>query len=130
MPEKIRDQGYEFAMLTLYEISSDEISNAPSAADKQVRASFDCTKAATRTENAICSDSELATADWLLADAYSKQQSGSSSNKVLLRDAQRNWILSRDRRCSSIISEVEFKDCLLNEINARTSQLNGNEIVN
>jgi uncharacterized protein YecT (DUF1311 family) len=61
-------------------------------------ASFDCQKAGTATEKAICSDIPLARLDRDLADAYAQALSWASDDaeKTRIRDAQRKWIGERD----------------------------------
>ena len=56
-------------------------------------ASFDCSKAGTGNEIAICSDPELSVMDELLADTYKKARN-SISNKDKLKKEQINWIKS------------------------------------
>jgi len=61
-------------------------------------ASFDCAKAGSKTEKAICSDIALARLDRALSDAYSQALSWASDDaeKTKIRDAQRAWIGERD----------------------------------
>ncbi len=61
-------------------------------------ASFDCKKAGTATEKAICSDVALARLDRSLADSFALALSWASDDaeKTKIRDAQRKWIGKRD----------------------------------
>jgi uncharacterized protein YecT (DUF1311 family) len=61
-------------------------------------ASFDCAKAGTATEKAICSDIALARLDRNLSDAYAQAMSWASdgAEKTAIRDAQRTWIGERN----------------------------------
>lgn len=61
-------------------------------------ASFDCAKAGTATEKAICSDVALARLDRSLSDAYAQAMSfaADEAEKAKIRDAQRTWIGERD----------------------------------
>jgi uncharacterized protein YecT (DUF1311 family) len=61
-------------------------------------ASFDCGKAGTSTEKAICSDIPLARLDRALADSYAQALSWASDDaeKAKIRDAQRAWIGKRN----------------------------------
>lgn len=61
-------------------------------------ASFDCAKAGTATEKAICSDVALARLDRNLADTYAQALSWASDDaeKTKIRDAQRAWIGERN----------------------------------
>jgi len=61
-------------------------------------ASFDCGKAETATEKAICGDVALARLDRSLADAYTQALSWASDDaaKEKIRTEQRAWIAERD----------------------------------
>jgi uncharacterized protein YecT (DUF1311 family) len=61
-------------------------------------ASFDCAKAGTATEKAVCGDVALARLDRNLADAYTQALSWASDDaaKEAIRAAQRSWIAERD----------------------------------
>ena len=72
-------------------------------------ASFDCNKAVTKTEKAICADPELSSLDNLLASAWRV-----AKNKVSLED-QRNWMEIRDR-CAT-------EECLRKEMGIRIGVL-------
>ena len=61
-------------------------------------ASFDCKKAATPTEKAICADPILSRLDEQLDDAYRVAQKRASS-RTALRDAQRQWLATRRDVC-------------------------------
>lgn len=81
-------------------------------------ASFDCQKAGTATEKAICSDIPLARLDRGLADAYAQALSWASDDaeKTRIRDAQRKWIGVRDA-CGGDIA------CLIAAYDARLKAL-------
>lgn len=79
-------------------------------------ASFDCRKAGTATETAVCSDIPLARLDRALADAYAQALSwaGDDAEKTRIRDAQRTWIAERnacggDIGCLSSAYEARLK---------------------
>ena len=59
-------------------------------------ASFDCSKASTETEIAICNDPELSALDELIAISYSVSRK-ISLDKNSLRNTQIKWILERDK---------------------------------
>jgi len=67
----------------------------PEAAATAVKPSFDCAKASTPTENAICSDAELAKLDNTLNREYSKASS-------VCKQGQKEWVNNRNA-CSSNI---------------------------
>ena len=58
-------------------------------------ASFDCNKATTETEIAICADPYLSALDELIASAYFEAKR-SRNDKQALIESQRAWILERD----------------------------------
>jgi len=65
--------------------------------DLSVKPSFDCAKAKTPTERAICGNSELSHADARLSRIYSRlRQSLSKSNFKRLRNKQRAWLKQRN----------------------------------
>ena len=59
-------------------------------------ASFDCNKAATETEIAICNDPKLSALDELIAVSYSVSRK-ISLDKDSSRNTQIKWILERDK---------------------------------
>lgn len=73
-------------------------------------ASFDCNKATTETEKAICSDPELSALDDLLGIAWNK------SKKLVSIDSQKKWLQSRNL-CEN------NNDCLRKEIGLRIGTL-------
>ena len=78
-------------------------------------ASFDCKKAGTLVEQAICSDPLLSSLDGLLAITYKKALKNSSDNSVL-RTAQRSWIKSKRNPCKNT-------KCLKQAYTSRISEL-------
>jgi uncharacterized protein YecT (DUF1311 family) len=79
-------------------------------------ASFDCAKAGTAPEKAICSDVPLARLDRALADGYAQALSWASDDaeKAKIRDAQRAWIAERnacggDVACLTAAYEARIK---------------------
>jgi len=79
-------------------------------------ASFDCKKASTLVEQAICSDPMLSSLDEDLALSYKKALKNSSDNNIL-RTAQRSWIKSKRNPCKNIA-------CLKQAYASRISELN------
>ena len=58
-------------------------------------ASFDCGKASSFVENAICSNSELSALDDSLSSAYTRALSDSDSNDEI-KISQRNWMKKKE----------------------------------
>jgi len=74
---------------------------------------FDCAKASTRTERAICADPALKAADDAMGTAYSAlRHSLQGSEASMLQLAQKRWLKIRDDRCASE-SGQELTSCLL-----------------
>ncbi len=70
-------------------------------------ASFDCTKAGTPTEKAICASPALDQLDRAIAQAYRtllKAQRGDAAESV--RDEQRNWLSARDAKPSPALEAL------------------------
>lgn len=69
-------------------------------------ASFDCGKAATMVEHAICANARLSRLDEQLADAYRKSLSGRQADSI--RQAQRDWVRARDACTVDTCLEREY----------------------
>ena len=61
-------------------------------------ASFDCAKASSLVENAICSDSQLSDLDELLNRSY-KQALANALNVNALKSEQRAWLKNLRNKC-------------------------------
>ena len=71
------------------------VATVPAAADPT--ASFDCTKARTITEKAICKEDSLAWLDMQLNHLYTDvRQLQDEGARLALRDEQRDWVARRD----------------------------------
>lgn len=64
-----------------------------------IGASFDCSKAESGTEKAICANGELSQLDDDLASAYA--EAGMISDKTVLHRDQRAWVQRRDAECKT-----------------------------
>lgn len=62
--------------------------------------SFDCAKAATPAETAICADENLSYLDWLLGGHYRQAQAALGDGAVCLRSDQRRWLREVRDRCT------------------------------
>ena len=78
-------------------------------------ASFDCSKASTKTEKAICDDPILSKLDEDMAVAYSKALK--TSDPDVLKKEQRKWLKETLAPC------LDDKDCIKNAYESRISQL-------
>lgn len=87
-------------------------------------ASFDCAKAATPVERAICADAALARLDREVAQAYGDRlaESAADRRKEQLRAAQRGWLERREATCRDK-AERERGDCLAGLYRARLDEL-------
>lgn len=82
-------------------------------------ASFDCAKAGTAVETAICADGELGLLDLELADAYqTARESAGGARRDEIRDEQRAWVARRDQ-CGA------DQGCLADEMRDRIVALDG-----
>jgi uncharacterized protein YecT (DUF1311 family) len=84
------------------------------------KASFDCRKAATPVERAICANRDLAEADRQLSSAYKTTVARAAEGRERLATAQRAWIARRDRDC---VRPAERESCLLRAYGRRLLEL-------
>jgi uncharacterized protein len=91
-----------------------------SAAGNVPAPSFDCAKAKTPQEKAICSDAELAGADAALAHRYGQVISANPAYAEGLRSAQRSWL--KDRQTCTGARAVA---CLKDRYERRLAELRG-----
>jgi uncharacterized protein len=84
---------------------------------------FDCSKASTEVETAICGNAELKTLDDALANAYAqvKSMSSAAEQKMLVR-SQKRWITTREG-CPQ--SEAGLIACVHDETSKRLRLLSG-----
>ncbi len=86
---------------------------SPAAADKHVRPSFDCTKAATPVEKAICGDELLAELDQSVDALYRAIRTAAAPEpRRRIEDEQRRWLAARDTRCARDKAIAECLDRL------------------
>jgi len=81
----------------------------------QIIASFDCTKASSKTEKLICSSPQTADADRRLAAAY-RSAASKSTDQTALRQQQREWLTKERNACDDAA-------CLVNVTEARIQAL-------
>ena len=86
-------------------------------------ASFDCAKARTPGEKAVCSSPELSAADDKLARAYRAAQTSVPEAAKLDRESQRIWLRTVEPNCRRQETSVPFTKCLTLAWNDRTEFL-------
>lgn len=116
----------DFSQYDYFKTDAGEAADAPSS-DKP---SFDCAKAASAVEKAICRDPRLARADAALARAYSAAlKSLDAPAAKALREDQREFIAVRDagyaqaangRREASLLTTLDYRAGTLARIRARS----------
>jgi uncharacterized protein len=84
-------------------------------------ASFDCSRAVTSIEHAICGRQDLNELDSRLGEVFRKALSLQADHGPLLRD-QRAWLSKRDKTCGSLGVGVQER-CLLKQFNGRIATL-------
>jgi uncharacterized protein len=104
-----------------------EIAANPAAADQpEARASFDCDKAETPLEKAVCSDIKLGHADIILSRVYSGLMKYANKDiRPRLIQEERSWLKGVPRKCglSSLPTSPSTLDCIRNEFELRFSWL-------
>ena len=87
-------------------------------------ASFNCAKATTPPEKAICASPELSAADARMTAAYRKLLAAAPPDiKPEIRDGQRTWLQGTASKCKD--AGTQLTSCLLNSLAARTKALQG-----
>ncbi len=89
-------------------------------------AAFDCAKASTDTEKAICADPAVKAADDEMAAAYAALlPSLKGDQPAMLKANQRAWLKTREQNCSWQETAAEKSACLLDFTKSRTAYLTG-----
>lgn len=81
---------------------------------------FDCAKASTRVERAICADPQLKAADDAMAASYSalmKRLDGADAKTM--RRSQIGWVKQREEQCGYVEGSA-VNDCILTQTEARS----------
>jgi uncharacterized protein len=89
-------------------------------------ASFDCTKAKSPQEKAICASPELSAADEKMAGAYKAALiTATAEKKEAVRDGQRTWLHAVADRCliAGLESSTALPECLLGYYQTRIQEL-------
>ncbi|WP_169741224.1 lysozyme inhibitor LprI family protein [Andreprevotia chitinilytica] len=85
-------------------------------------ASFDCNKAATPTEKAICADKTLSALDEQLTHAYKQALTRAGDSPAKLRAGQRAWLKDLSNECRNGI------DCLKGRYTERIKELDNTSV--
>lgn len=83
-------------------------------------ASFDCQKASTPVEQAICSDDELSGLDEQLNHSYSAHLNSPEQDAAQLKSTQRAWLRKNRQRCET---SGNVRDCLSSAYRERLDEL-------
>lgn len=84
------------------------------------KTSYDCARATSETDRAICYSPKIAAVDVRLANSYIAALQRSPGRKQLLRQQQRKWLTQRDKQCTIYKWWV---DCLNEMYTKRISEL-------
>lgn len=80
--------------------------------------SFDCARAVTPTEHAICSDPELSRLDGEVGRLYQQvMQTSSPNDRAAIRQDQRQWIIQRQQECQDRVR------CIAGSLRSRVTVL-------
>jgi len=128
-------------MLRLFLVLSLAVVAVPAATSAPQAASFDCSKASSFFETAICGDPPLSASDETLAVAYATAIGGLSREAAdRLRAEQRRWLDFASRVCTTdgepmnrdnfpIGEEVYHINCLLSEFSSRVEVLESSRMI-
>ncbi len=98
--------------------SSENLNAASESAQSAIKPSFDCAKASSSAEKLVCSDSELASLDLALSNAYTKARSSlNAAGKKQLTSEQKKW-LETYNQCTD-------KACVKRNLEQRIQALQG-----
>lgn len=87
---------------------------------------FDCARASTKVEKAICADPALKAADDAMSAAYGQvMERVAADQKAALKGNQIAWLKRRDDSCSWNEAQADLIACLLDMTTSRSSFLTG-----
>ena len=90
--------------------------------------SFDCRKAETAVEKAICDRRDLSALDFELESAFRRALKGSGDRHAAMLSDQRAFIKDRDADCARLASDVaQMAACIKNAYRARIRELRSAE---
>jgi uncharacterized protein YecT (DUF1311 family) len=88
--------------------------------------SYDCLRAGSAIEKAMCADWALARADRKMAEDYAASISNAyeDAKKAKIKSAQRAWLKRRDGICGALREQASLKACLMPLLEMRRAELN------
>jgi uncharacterized protein len=114
------------AALCQLDVATEFAGNPKFAEQPMARASFECSKAETALEKAICSDRRLGHADIMLGRVYKRfMNSLPREKRSALIESQRQWMkhVVRDCRASDAPLSLAVQNCVANEFENRFTDL-------
>jgi len=131
--EYARQQGTMYmsaAALCQVDVAAHFAADPAAAGQPAARASFDCDKAQTLLETAICSDTRLGRADIVLSRVYAGLlKSSDVKDKPALVQSEKQWLKSIPAKCALSPTPLSEKslNCVRNEFELRFTALNSCE---
>jgi uncharacterized protein YecT (DUF1311 family) len=90
--------------------------------------SFDCTKASTVVEHAICNDADVAYLDLRVANAIEEVLTEHPDRKAALFSSERRWLRERDAHCKGYVEDSQgMNSCLLGEYSERLDAIRSSD---
>lgn len=86
--------------------------------------SFDCAKATSQTEHAICASPDLSQLDDDLSNEYENALLSIPANEAALKAEQKLWLAKRNKACSTQKTPTDLAACLTPIYQARIDELN------
>lgn len=109
----------------LFLILSGVLSVTSQAYAGEIKASFNCKKASTAIEKAICSSQALADLDVTLSKAYKQIRKDVSKQKLkIIKASQRHWFKQRNSNCKGK-TDSNLQECLTGSMSRRIKELEG-----
>ncbi|HXJ39706.1 MAG TPA: lysozyme inhibitor LprI family protein [Bryobacteraceae bacterium] len=101
-----------------------EYAGIQNPSSKEIRPSFDCSKAVTAIEKLVCSELELASMDNTMSSAYLEAlKKLPPDDMARLRREHSEWFRKYSTTCNAVRSDKERKNCVFQYLSARTKSL-------
>ncbi|HEY6969254.1 MAG TPA: lysozyme inhibitor LprI family protein [Candidatus Angelobacter sp.] len=107
------------------DVAAEFAANPATGSQPAARASFDCDKAQTALEKAICSDIRLGHADIVLSRVYSTRLKNPQEDRPVLIQSEKQWLQSLPAKCgvSAVPLSQKSLNCVRNEFELRFTML-------